>query len=218
MRKPIDTILFDLDGTLVDSNELIIESFRQTFAKHFPDLTFSFTELVEMMGPPLSESFSRFASSNELVSTMIDTYRSIYQSLEFSYIKLYPNVIETLAYFKQINFNIGVVTTKFSRSAMPSIRHFGLDAYLDEIITLDDVTHHKPHPEPILKALENFNHQSVLMIGDSPSDLLAGINANTLTCGVAWSYKLNELIPLEPDFWIRDFEELIMIVNAYNHS
>ncbi len=217
MRKPIDTILFDLDGTLVDSNELIIESFRQTFAKHFPDLTFSFTELVEMMGPPLSESFARFTSSNELISTMIDTYRSIYQSLEFSYIKLYPNVIETLAYFKQINFNIGVVTTKFSRSAMPSIRHFGLDSYLDEIITLDDVTHHKPHPEPILKALEKFNHQSVLMIGDSPSDLLAGINANTLTCAVAWSYKLNELIPLEPDFWIRDFEELIMIVNAYNH-
>ncbi len=63
---------------------------------------------------------------------------------------------------------------------------FWVGCLSDEIITLDDVTHHKPHPEPILKALENFNHQSVLMIGDSPSDLLAGINANTLTCGVAW--------------------------------
>lgn len=215
---PIDTILFDLDGTLVDSNELIIETFKRTYQVHFPNLSFAHSELAQMMGPPLSETFLLIAKNDNLVNEMIVTYRQIYRSIEFDYISLYPGVIECLSSLKAIGYNLGIVTTKFKESAMPSIEHYGIDRYIDVIIGLDDVTNHKPHPEPIYKALKRIKHQGVLMIGDSPSDILAGKNADILTCGVDWSYRKEEIKQLKPDLWLNDFQQLIELIKTYNNS
>lgn len=215
---PIDTILFDLDGTLVDSNELIIETFKRTYQVHFPNLSFAHSELAQMMGPPLSETFLLIAKNDNLVNEMIVTYRQIYRSIEFDYISLYPGVIECLSSLKAIGYNLGIVTTKFKESAMPSIEHYGIDRYIDVIIGLDDVTNHKPHPEPIYKALKRIKHQGVLMVGDSPSDILAGKNADILTCGVDWSYRKEEIKQLKPDLWLNDFQHLIELIKTYNNS
>lgn len=215
---PIDTILFDLDGTLVDSNELIIETFKRTYQVHFPNLSFAHSELAQMMGPPLSETFLLIAKNDNLVNEMIVTYRQIYRSIEFDYISLYPGVIECLSSLKAIGYNLGIVTTKFKESAMPSIEHYGIDRYIDVIIGLDDVNNHKPHPEPIYKALKRIKHQGVLMVGDSPSDILAGKNADILTCGVDWSYRKEEIKQLKPDLWLTDFQQLIELIKTYNNS
>ena len=213
---PIDTILFDLDGTLIDSNELILETFRRTYAFHFPEISLTHSDLIQMMGPPLSETFAKMTNSNELVLDMINTYRDIYQKIEFDYINIYPHVIECLKSLKQAGFNIGIVTTKFKVSALPSIKHYGIDQYIDVIIGLDDVINHKPHPEPIYKALERFVHKGAVIIGDSPSDLLAGINAGILSCGVEWSYRKTEIKKLNPDFWLEDFSQLFELIVNYN--
>lgn len=215
---PIDTILFDLDGTLVDSNELIIETFKRTYQVHFPNLSFTHSELAQMMGPPLSETFLLIAKNDNLVNEMIVTYRQIYRSIEFDYISLYPGVIECLSSLKAIGYNLGIVTTKFKESAMPSIERYGIDRYIDVIIGLDDVNNHKPHPEPIYKALKRIKHQGVLMVGDSPSDILAGKNADILTCGVDWSYRKEEIKQLKPDLWLTDFQQLIELIKTYNNS
>ena len=153
MQK-IDTILFDLDGTLVDSNNLILKTFKRTFQLHFSNKILTQNDLIQMMGPPLQETFSRFSSDTNVVNSMINSYRDIYQQIEFDYVKPYPHIIETLKAFKDANFNIGIVTTKFKESAMPSINRFGIDKYIDVIIGLDDVKNHKPHAEPVLKALQ----------------------------------------------------------------
>lgn len=213
---PIDTILFDLDGTLVDSNDLILETFRRTYQVHFPMKKFTHSDLIQMMGPPLSETFASMTDSSDVAKDMINTYRSIYKEIEFDYIKPYPNVIECLKTLKNAHFNIGIVTTKFKVSAIPSLKHYGLDQYIDVIIGLDDVTNHKPHPEPIKKALARFNHQGAVMIGDSPSDLLAGTNAGILSCGVDWSYRKEEIKKLNPDFWLDDFSHLYQMIVNYN--
>lgn len=215
---PIDTILFDLDGTLVDSNELIIETFRRTYKTHYPNLNYSHSELAQMMGPPLSETFYHLAKDEKIVEEMINTYRKIYKTIEFDYISLYPGVIESLSSLKNAGYKLGIVTTKFRVSAIPSIQHYHIDNFIDVIIGLDDVTHHKPHPEPIYKALEKIKHQGVLMVGDSPSDLLAGKNAKILTCGVDWSYRKEELVLLKPDFWLTDFNQLYTLIDNYNKN
>ena len=214
--KKLDTLLFDLDGTLVDSNECILETFRRTFLRYLPTRVFSKTELIAMMGPPLYETFQIVSTEEQTIQDMIQYYRKIYVEIEFDYIHIYPNVIDVLKYFKNNGFHIGIVTTKFQESAIPSIKAFGIDKYVDVLIGLDDVTHHKPHPEPVLKALSYFTHQEVLMIGDNSTDLLSGRNANTLTCGVEWSIKKMELRETNPDFWIKDFLDLIEIVQKYN--
>ncbi|HPJ23719.1 MAG TPA: HAD hydrolase-like protein, partial [Bacillota bacterium] len=86
----IDTILFDLDGTLVDSNELIIKSFDETMKKYVPSRSFSRQELIDMVGPPLKETFAAVTNQPELVPEMIDFYRKYYVENEFRYIDIYP--------------------------------------------------------------------------------------------------------------------------------
>jgi len=214
----LDTLLFDLDGTLVDSNELILETFRRTFLKYLPNRVFTKVELLEMMGPPLFETFQIVSKDSKVIESMINTYRSIYTEIEFDYIKPYPYMIEMLEYFKGKGFNIGIVTTKFQVSAMPSIKEFGIDRYIDVLIGLDDVKYHKPHPEPVFRALERFNNPNAIMIGDNSTDLLAGKNAGIMTCGVDWSLKKETLLETKPNFWIQNFKELINVIEKYNQE
>lgn len=213
----INTILFDLDGTLVDSNELILETFRQTFNQFQPMNHYSHSDLLEMMGPPLYETFQVVSSDEAIIQEMIQFYRETYKRIEFDYIQIYPDTIEMLKHFKDKNFNLGIVTTKFQESAVPSMKHYHIDEYITVIIGLDDVDNYKPHPEPIYKALSKFSTiENAVMVGDNATDLLAGKNAGILTCGVDWSLKRGPLLETKPDFWIRDFKELIKIIEDYN--
>jgi len=214
----LDTLLFDLDGTLIDSNSLIIEFFRHTLHKFYPDINYSEEMIIEMIGPPLFETFQAVTKDRDIINKMISTYRKIYTEQEFLHVTIYPHVIETLKEFKERGFNLGVVTTKFRESALPSLEYFGISKYLDVLIGLDDVANHKPHPEPIYKALANFEHGLAMMVGDNSPDILAGKNAKILTCGVGWSIKKAELEATNPDYWIDDFRELINIVDTINEE
>lgn len=215
--QKIDTILFDLDGTLVDSNELIIKSFYETMKKYIPNREFTRTELIEMIGPPLKETFLIASDDPKIILEMIDYYREIYVLYEFDYISIYPNTIKMLEEFSSRGYNLGIVTTKFKESATPSIELYGLDKYMTSYCFLDDITNHKPHPEPIYFALKSFkNFEKVIMVGDNTGDIQAGFNANCLTCGLDWSIKRDLIKALKPDFWIKDYSELIDIIDKYN--
>jgi len=212
----IDTLLFDLDGTLVDSNECILESLRQTILHYMPDYPMNRSRLLDMMGPPLSITFQIYSKDPDVIREMIQYYRSIYTRLEPQMITLYPGVIEMLSYFKDQHMKIAIVTTKFKESAYPSIRHFGLDRYLDLVIGLDDVKNHKPHPEPVLKAMNELGSKKAIMTGDNHSDIDSGKYAGILTCAVDWSLKKEELSLSAPDYWIHSFQEFIKLVDSYN--
>ncbi len=216
MRK-IDTVLFDLDGTLVNSNELIIKSFEETFKKYMPNRIFSRKELVDMIGPPLKETFQIATDNLSTIQEMIDYYRKVYIESELDSIKIYPNTINMLKALKDMKFNLGLVTTKFKKSAMTSIVHYGLDEYLTSYCFLDDIKEHKPHPEPVFFALNQFdNYKNVVMVGDNTSDILAGRNSGTFTCGLEWSIKRDSIKKLNPDFWINDFLELVDVIKKHN--
>jgi pyrophosphatase PpaX len=212
--KKINTVLFDLDGTLVDSNELIIESFRQTLKKFNPQTLFSRQEIIDMIGPPLLETFQVINTNPKIIQEMIAFYRYFYKKHEFEYISLYDNVIEMLEILKNKGFNLGIVTTKFKESAMPSISHFKLDKYISNFAFLDTVDEHKPSPKPIYYVLKMFkNVEEAIMVGDNVSDILAGKNANILTCGIEWSLAKEKIKALNPDYWIENYMDLVKIIN-----
>lgn len=215
--KKINTVLFDLDGTLVDSNQLILDSFKATFDKFFPDVKFQREDYIKMIGPTLKETFSEFQDNQDNVLKMIDFYRRYYKVHEFDMIDIYPNLISTLKSLKAMGFYIGIVTTKFEESAVPSIKQFNLDQYMDVYIYLDDVKNPKPHAEPIEIAKSRLKDPlEILMVGDNPSDILSGKNAGVLTCGIEWSLKKEELKATNPNFWIEDYSKLIDIIKQYN--
>lgn len=212
----IDTILYDLDGTIVDSNELILASFRHTFQTHFPEVVLTRHDLLAMMGPPLKETFRKVTLDAVLVSTMIETYLSYYKANEFTAISLFKGMKEALQTFHQKGYKQAIITTKFTQSAQPSLEYLGLLPYVDLLVSLDDVTAPKPNPEGILLAMKKLRSCGAVMVGDNASDIEAGKNAHIPTIGVRYSLKDSELVLSNPDVWIENGFELIQYINKMN--
>lgn len=209
----IRTVLFDLDGTLIDTNELIIKSFEHTFSKY----GFSFTreEIMDFNGPPLRDTFTSL--NKEFAEEMLETYRSHNHLIHDQYIKLFPNIIETLDILKEKKVPVGIVTAKMRVGVDLGLKLTGLDQYFKTIVTIDDVTNPKPHPESVIKAMKELNGEpkSTIMVGDNYHDILAGKNARVLTAGVAWSHRGEEFLKqYEPTYMFRTMKDLLDLIEV----
>jgi len=209
----IQTVLFDLDGTILDSNELIYASFLHTF-NHYK---YSFTkeEIMSFNGPPLIETFTNI--DPERAELMIETYRQHNHEVHHDYVKLFPNVIETIEVLQDNQIQMGIVTAKMRESVNMGLEITGLDRYFETIVTIDDVTHPKPHPESVIKAMTALNGEpsTTLMVGDNYHDIQAGQNAGVRTAGVAWSLKGQDfLASYNPTYMLQDMKDLLKIVGV----
>jgi pyrophosphatase PpaX len=204
----INTILFDLDGTLIDTNELIISSFLHTLNKFYPG-QYEREDVLPFMGPTLHETFSGI--DQERVQELIDTYREYNISNHDLLVKEFEGVFETVQWLKQEGYKLGIVTTKMSNVVMMGLKLTKLDQFFDVVVAIDHVTNPKPHPEPIEKALQQLDAkpEEALMVGDNHHDIVGGKNAGTKTAGVAWSAKGREhLAKYEPDFMLEKMSDL----------
>jgi len=211
-------LMFDLDGTLLDTNGLILASFRHTFAKYMPEKELAEEELLTFLGPPLRDSFARYFEKQQL-DEIIDYYRIFNHDKHEKYVTVYPTVPETLKYYKDQGCPMAVVTTKPNFAAQMGLDMFGLTPYFDLLIGLDKVTETKPDPEGILKCMQHFGTTDGIMIGDSPADIMAGKNAGVYTAGVEWTFKPVELLTaLSPDVMLREMKDLIPFVEKLGYS
>lgn len=209
----IRTILFDLDGTLIDTNQLIIASFRHTF-NHYK-LDFTEEQIVEFNGPPLIDTFNQIDPLR--VNEMVATYRTHNYEVHDQYVKAFPKVVETLEALKDMGIKLGIVTTKMGPGVKMGLDKTGISDFFDSVITIDDVTHPKPHAEPVLKAMAELsgNPETTLMVGDNSHDIESGKNASVKTAGVAWSQKgKDRLLRYNPTFMLEDMTDLLQIVKG----
>lgn len=210
----IRTILFDLDGTLIDTNDLIIASFAHTI-KEYSNRTYTRKEILDFIGPPLRESLARI--NPEQVEAMVETYRKHNIEHHQTYVKAYDGVVDTVQKLKEQGYQLGIVTTKMKNTVEMGLEIAGLSGVFETIITLDDVTNAKPHPEPIVRALEALNSRAseALMVGDNTHDIEAGHNAGTHTAGVAWTVKGREVLDqLRPDYMLEHMSDLLEITGG----
>src|SRR5699024_3866917 len=145
----IETVLFDLDGTLIDTNELIQVSFEYTFKKY--NYAFTREEILKFNGPPLWDTFHQL--NPESAEEMMKTYQDRNHAHHEQYLKIYPNVLETVKSLKEAGYKLGIVTSKKKAGVDLGLNITGLGQYFDTIITVDDVIHPKPHPESVVKAM-----------------------------------------------------------------
>lgn len=209
----INTILFDLDGTLLNTNELIHQSFVYTF-EHF-GYSFSREEIVHFNGPPLIETFTNVHP--ELAEEMVNVYRDHNHAHHEQYVTLFPNVKETLDILKDSGKKLAIVSAKMRISVKLGLEITGIKDYFDTIIAVDDVENPKPHPEPVLKAMSDLEAgtSDVIMVGDNYHDIESGKNAGIKTVGVAWSQKGEAFLQqFEPTYMIEDMKDLIPIVGV----
>ncbi|MBY7144096.1 pyrophosphatase PpaX [Virgibacillus sp. NKC19-3] len=210
----IRTILFDLDGTLIDTNDLIIASFNHTFKQY--NLDFTKEEIIEFNGPPLVDTFRKIDPKR--TDQMIETYRVHNLANHDNYVKAFPQVVDTIEQLTNNGVKLGIVTTKMSKAVTMGLTLTGLDPFFDTVITLDDVTHSKPHPEPVIKAMEKLHaeHASTLMVGDNYHDIESGKNAGIQTAGVAWTHKgKRRLLEYNPTYMLEEMHDLLKITAAF---
>ncbi len=182
-------ILFDLDGTLIDSTEAILESFDvafKTFGTAVPDEE----RIKAEIGHPLDVMFASLGVEESYVDAHVKAYKMHYQKISCAKTVLLPEAKEAVELARQYAV-LGVVTTKTAKYSIELLEHMGLMSYFDVLVGREDVENPKPHPEPIFKALSKLRSEKNIywMIGDTPMDILAAkaanINSVAVTCGYA---------------------------------
>lgn len=205
-------VLFDLDGTLLDTNELIFRSFEHTFQVHKLE-NFTRADILAKFGRALEEQMEEYAPGK--AQELVQTYRKYNFEQHDALVQAFPHVEEVLRQLHEAGVKLAVVTSKIRKTTLMGLELCGLSAYFDALITADDTTRHKPHPEPVRKALDvlGADPARTLMVGDSPFDIRAGKAAGVATAGVKWSLRgEEELRDCAADYLVADMRELSALV------
>lgn len=207
---PLSTFLFDLDGTLIDSIELILRSYRHTLRAHRgvepPDAVW-----MSGLGTPLSVQFRHFTDDPAEIEAMVATYRAYNLAHHDALVRPYDGVVEAVRALAERGKTLGLVTSKMRSGALRGLRLAGLEDAFGVIVGSDEVTHPKPHPEPVLVALERLGAApaDAVFIGDSRHDLECGRAARVRTAAVLWGpFARGDLEDLAPDYWLEQPEDL----------
>lgn len=183
-------LLFDLDGTLIDSTQAIWESFILAARDYGLSLEDRYDEVEQKIGMTLAEMFLQVGIPSEKVGECVQTYRGYYQQKFLEKTFLLPKVKETIQRV-QNSYRMGIVTSKSHYFSEKILEHFGLLKYFFTLVGIEDVKKAKPDAEPILKALEGISYQKdrVFMIGDTSFDIQAAKNAGVIGIGVNGRYQ-----------------------------
>jgi pyrophosphatase PpaX len=195
------TFLFDLDGTLIDSIDLIFRCYRHTASVH---LSISPPDSVWKagLGTPLREQLRQVCDDPALIEAMVATYREYHHEHHDASVRAYPEVREALTALSARGARLAVVTSKLRSGAERGLRSTGLLDLFSCVVTAEDVARPKPDPEPVRMALARLGADPSLavFIGDSPHDIKAGRAAGVRTAGVLWGpFCREELAPSGPD-------------------
>jgi len=214
----IDTVLYDFDGTIMDTNDVIIGSWQhvyKTLRGEEGDLTYILSTFGEPLEYSMETSFPEVSKEES-----VKIYRDWQKEHFLDMIHLFPGVEEMLAEVKARGYRTGIATSRLSESLHRALSHFDLYKYFDAIVAVEDIEEAKPAPDTIYKVLDKLNARSenAIMMGDSRLDILCARNAGVPSVLVGWSATLagktkEDFAPGEaPDFIIQKPEELFEII------
>lgn len=204
-------VLFDLDGTVLDTSDLIISSFKHTFRKHY-NRELADSEIYDFFGKTLRTAMEYLGPDQ--VEELIKTYREYSLNNHDQMITTFNGVVEALQSLYKAGIAMSIVTSKTESTALRGLKLFNLDHYFSVIIGADQCQNHKPHPEPVLVALSKLQvkPEECLMVGDSSFDLISARQANVKTAAVRWSRVAWETILVEkPDYILGNMSDLLPI-------
>jgi pyrophosphatase PpaX len=213
MSRPLNTYLFDLDGTLIDSVDLIMQSFRHTMVTHRGEAP---PEEVWLrgLGTPLWNQLKEFSSDQDEINRMVATYREFNHANHDTMVKPYAGLLDVIQRLKAGGKTLGVVTSKMRAGTVRGLTCCDMEDLFDDIVGADDTDKHKPDPTPVLVAMERLRADpaTTIFIGDSPHDLASGRAAGVRTGAALWGpFPKDWLEKFEPDYWLERPGEILEI-------
>ena len=205
----LPAILFDLDGTLIDTIELILSSARHAFEEWRVRPTDA--EWVRGIGTPLVQQIRAYAANDDEVALLLERYRRYQHEHHDRLTRCYDDVPEVIAALAERGHKLAVVTSKASPIAHQSLGFVGLDHFFPVVVGYDDTPRHKPDPEPVRVALSRLGvlADDSVFVGDSPHDILAGNAAGVVTIAALWGpFDRETLAEARPDHFIGCMAEL----------
>src|SRR4030067_1208684 len=205
--KNFEGIIFDVDGTIASTIELIHASFNHITSKYL-NKKLTKEEVIALFGPTEDAILKEWFGDN--FENAIEDYYKFYKD-EHNLAAVYPGIKELLRSIKEKNIPIGIFTGKGRRTTLITLEVLGLDKYFDLIVTGDDVKENKPSGEGIIKFINAFglNKEKVLMIGDSVGDIKAAREAGVKIASVVWDkYVKEEVLKKGSDYLFHSVDEL----------
>jgi pyrophosphatase PpaX len=204
-----DPVVFDLDGTVVDTVELIVESFRHAtrvvLEEELPDEI-----ILAGVGQPLMSQMQRLSAPH--AQELYDTYREYNHRRHDELIRGYEGIAEVLGALRAAGRRLGIVTSKSADTTQMAFRAVGLREHFEVVVTASDTTEHKPAPTPLLLCLERFGATAggALYVGAPPAAGAPARAAGMATAAVAWGvFAREELLASRPDYWVERPDELV---------
>lgn len=202
-------VLFDIDGTLLDTFDFIYGAFEHAMTLHgVPLPAEGRSGFADVMGGPLEECYARLAPGCDPHDLAL-AHRN-FQASNLHLAKLFPGTLETLEFLKGKDCKIAAITTRSIRTSVRSLEQTGIDRYFDVVLSFEDVENVKPHPEPVLKALSmlGIGAHEAMMVGDTYADIVAGKEANVFTVAALYGFGGQRLRELKPDAAIDSIADL----------
>jgi len=213
----VRAVIFDLDGTLVDSRKDIALAVNRTLKdlglSPLPEKT-----IVGFIGggvEPLVKSFLGPENSHRLEEAL-GLYKRHYSEVCTLNTTLYPGVKETLEYLQQVHIPVALATNKALSFTCKIIEHLGIDGYFSVVLGPEHVQNRKPHPEIVYIICDKLKvlPEETLFVGDSELDVECGKNAGVYTCAVTYGYtSLEKLVQSEPDFLLCSLSKLSLLIS-----
>jgi pyrophosphatase PpaX len=210
----INAIFFDLDGTLLDSIRLIIDSYHHALETHGIPAR-SDDHWLAGIGTPLRVQFRDWAHDGPLFEALIETYRDFNITNHDSRVRAYPGAIDLVREVKRRGYRTGLVTSKQRTGAERGLRFMQLEQSMDVIVAADDVVNPKPHPEPLLAAAARLDvdPRAAIYVGDSVHDMESGRGAGMRTAAALWGpFRREDLARSAPDHWLEQPADLLGVL------
>jgi len=214
----LPAVLFDLDGTLIDSIELILNSARFAFEGRTSSVP-SDAEWLSGVGTPLVDMFRNYARDAADADVLIARYREYQMPNHDRLVRAYDGVVETVLGLQKAQHPLAVVTSKTEALARRGIDLVGIGSCFDVIIGCDTTTRHKPHPEPVLVALQRLGREpnEAVFIGDSVHDMTSGNAAGVTTIAALWGpFSRETLAPSAPRLYLERIADLPALLRPLN--
>jgi pyrophosphatase PpaX len=223
MHMSAAAVLFDLDGTLIDTTELILASCHHTFSRHLKGGCPPRQVLIATFGRSLPELLLELAVAEgapdprTFAEEMLATYRAHNDEHHDALIRTFPRVTPMLRSLERSGVRLGVVTSKREGSARRGLARCGLESYFEIGVFHDDTLRHKPHPAPLVEAARRLEMapREVFYVGDSVHDVAAGAAADMRTIAAAWGpFARADLEAAGPDMIADTPDEISPIVTG----